>query len=152
MMRNWPHKKADEDGGAIVGYLVIVMLTMATLAAVSSFTIQSIQMSNRRQQMVDAWQYAQGGVNIACADVEYAQTNTPSGKFLEYLSEKYVKSEAKSSESTLVFERNILSPTTNQMVSLSITMTNSPRPSKLKLVASAIVSAAKQSAIGGHES
>src|ERR1041384_3844250 len=68
--------KNSEAGSALMVYLAIAVGVMMALAAVASLVVSNTQFSGRRQSLVNAYQYAQGGAAICVREVESALTNT----------------------------------------------------------------------------
>src|SRR5216684_374425 len=71
----------SQQGSALLGYLFVALITMATIAAIAGLVVQNMNYSSRRQDMVNALQFAQGGAAICVSDVQQAFTNA-SGIFL----------------------------------------------------------------------
>ena len=116
----------------MVAYLAVAMVITAAIAAIGTYIVQNIQFNHRRQEMVNATQYAQGGAAIACLDMTTAYTNgANSGNFLVNLasgSTAYAKNGTLSTSAQSIYERTISSPFTNQTVLARVTMTNSSSP------------------------
>jgi hypothetical protein len=137
-------KQQGEDGGAIIAYLIIAMVVMGTLAAISSYVVTNLQLAGYRQDMITAYQYAQGGAALACRDVETAFTN--SGGFVNNLTGSpayYVKNTARSTNVYTLYARTITSPFTNQNVNLEI-WTSSADPARVTVRSSATVGKSTQ--------
>src|ERR1043165_6460765 len=134
--------KVSCHGSALLGYLFVALVVMATLAALGGLLVQNLNYSQRRQEIVNARQFAQAGAAICAQDVERAYTNE-NGLFFSNLTvtltNRYAKNESKSTSSQWVYQRTISSPFTNQSVVAQIWSTNSLQPSKVKCVASATV-------------
>lgn len=131
----------------MIAYLLVALIIMATLATLSSYVIHNIQMSSRRQDMANAYQFAQGGTALACRDVEMAFTNT--GAFHSNLmlrtAAPYTNNRALSTPTITVYQRSITSPFTNQTVALQVWVTNSVSPTRVKVVATTKVGNVTQS-------
>lgn len=132
----------------MVAYLVAALLIMATIAAIASYIAQNTRISARRQDMVNAIQYAQAGAAIACVEANKAYTNT--GTFTANLTSAacgpYKKNDQLSKGTQWVYERTISSPFTNQTVHAQIWWTNSSTPSSARIIATATVGNSTQTA------
>src|SRR5690349_15388253 len=101
-MRTFEIRRQDQRGSAMLGYLFIALLVMATLAALGTLVVQNINFAQRRQNYVNARQIAQAGAAICATEVEKAYTNGGGG-FLSNLTvtlpRTYVKNTSLSSAS-----------------------------------------------------
>ncbi|HEY2952877.1 MAG TPA: hypothetical protein VGK40_09855 [Verrucomicrobiae bacterium] len=148
-MKTTAPSSSREQGGAMVAYLAIALVITAAIAAIAGYVVQNIQFNQRRQDMVNAIQFAQGAAAISVQDVCRAYTNTAnSGNFFNNLttgSTAYTKNTSLSTSSQLVYERTITSPFTNQSVLARIYMTNSISPDSARIVATATFGNSTQS-------
>src|ERR1051325_8280821 len=130
-----------EQGSAMLAYLGLTLVITAAIAAMAAYVVQNFQFNQRRQDMVNAIQFSQGGSALAVQDICQAYTNTAnSGNFFNNLTSgttAYTKNTGLSTSSQLVYERTITSPFTNQSVVARIYMTNSTSPASARIVATA---------------
>lgn len=144
-MKIFQSSRGREGASTLLAYLFVALAVMATITGIATYVVQNMKYSQRRQDMVNAYQFAQGGAAIACLDVQQAFTN--SGSFLNNLTTNlYVKNNALSSPTELVYERTISSPFTNQTVAAQLRMTNSSAPNSAKIFATATVGKVTQTA------
>ena len=146
-MKHLDIRKQYEGGSAMLGYLFIAMVAMATLAALGGLVVQNLNFAQQRQNLVNARQVAQAGASICATEVEQAYTNGGGG-FLSNLtvtlSHPYTKNSSLSTASQWVYERTITDPFTNQSVTAQIWFTNSAVPQKIKCLAKATVGKSTQ--------
>src|SRR6059036_2857395 len=106
-----------ERGGAMIAYLALALVIIAAIAALAGYVVQNVQLSQRRQDMVNARQFAEGGGAIACEDLGKAYTNTANGgdfyKNLTMVAPKYKKDGSQSTATQLVYNRTIKGTFTN---------------------------------------
>jgi hypothetical protein len=130
-----------EQGSAMLAYLGLTLVITAAIAALAAYVVQNFQFNSRRQDMVNAIQFAQGGSALAVQDVCQAYTNGANGgNFFANLTSgttAYTKNTGLSTSSQLVYERTITTPFTNQTVLARIYMTNSTSPDSARIVATA---------------
>ena len=140
--------KGRQAGSAMVAYLVAALIIMATIAAIATYVQQNLKFSGRRQDMVNAIQYAQAGAAIACVEANKAYTN--GGTFISNLTSAacgpYVKNNKLTKGKQWVYERTISSPFTNQTVLAQIWWTNSASPTSARIVATATFGNSTQTA------
>src|SRR6266571_3346065 len=99
-----------QEGSALLGYLFVALITMATIAAIAGLVVQNMNYGQRRQSMVNALQFAQGGAAICASEVQQAFTNIAAGIFLTnlvYGANPYTQNTSLSTATTWVFERTI---------------------------------------------
>ena len=124
----------------MIAYLVAALVIMATIAAIAGYVAQNLQFSGRRQNMVNAIQFAQGGAAIACVELNKAYTNA--GGFTSNLTSAavgpYVQNKKLSKGKQWVYERTISSPYTNQTVLAQIWFTNAIPPNYAKIIATTV--------------
>ena len=136
----------SQAGSAMLGYLFIALVAMATLAAIAQLVVQNLQYGKRREDIVNALQFAQGGAALCASDVQAAFTNG-SGIFLTNLTSAtypYTKNSSLSTSTTWVYQRTITNVFTNQSVIAQVWMTNSAVPDKVQIIASATVNGVTQ--------
>jgi hypothetical protein len=142
---NLPHRRG-EAGGAMIAYLIFALIIMATIAALGAYVIQNVNYGRWRLEMVNAYQYAQGGAAMACQNIESAFLT--GGSILTNLTAStnggWSKNTSKSSATELVFERTIAAPFTNQTVAVELWMTNSVNPPSIKVYSTATVGKSTQ--------
>lgn len=145
MNLNVRRKDRGEAAGAIIAYLIIALVVMGTLAAISSYVITNLQLTSYRQDMINAFQYAQGGAALACRDVEVAFTN--GGAFTDNLASSpayYVKDNSRSTNGQWCYARAITSPFTNQSVSLEVWIPSSNTAQRVTVRSTATVGKSTQ--------
>ncbi len=137
-----------ESGGTMIGYLIVAFVILGAIAAVAGLIAQNMQFSQRRQEMVNANQFAQGGAAIACKELVAAFTNS-AGLFASLASSpggSYVQNSAFSTNNQLVYERTIAQPFNAQRVLARLQMPNSASPTSAKVFATATVGRSTQTA------
>jgi hypothetical protein len=141
-------RKQDRGGSAMLGYLFIALIIMATVAALGTLVVQNLNFAQRRQNIVNARQMAQAGAAICATEVEQAFTNGGGGlvsNLTATLPRVYAVNSSLSSASQLVYERTITDPFTNQTILAQVWITNSTTPQKVKCLAKATVGQTSQS-------
>jgi hypothetical protein len=142
-------ERRGEQGSALLGYLFMALIVMAAVAAIGGLVVQNLKFAQRRQDMVNALQAAQGGAAICVLDVESAFTNA-AGDFLSNLGARlpypYQKNSSLTVGSQSVYQRVITNAFTNAPVTAQIWLTNSGSPGGAKVIASAAVGQAIQKA------
>jgi hypothetical protein len=142
-----PGQRERERGSALIAYLIFALIIMGTIATLASYVIQNVQLGRRRVDMVNAYQFAQGGAAIAGQNVETAFL-TNNGAFLSNLTTtacgSWAQDTTNSTSSLLVYRRTLTSPFTNQEVSVQLRMTNSSPPPEIKVLATAVVGRSSQ--------
>ncbi|HEY2952875.1 MAG TPA: hypothetical protein VGK40_09845 [Verrucomicrobiae bacterium] len=140
-MKTIASSQTRERGGAMIAYLAIALVLTAAIAALAGYVVQNVQLSQRRQDMVNARQFAEGGAAMACEDLSKAYTNTANGgdfyKNLTLVAPKYKKDGGLSTATQLVYNRTIKGTFTNADVHVRIFMTNSATPGDGRIVATA---------------
>ena len=125
----------------MIAYLAVALVITAAIAALAGYVVQNVHLSQRRQDMVNARQFAEGGAAMACEDLSRAYTNTANGgdffKNLTSGANKYRKDNSLSTPAQLVYKRTIKNIFTNADVLVDIFMTNSTTPSDGKILATA---------------
>src|SRR5439155_14982597 len=101
-----------------------------------------LNVAHRRNDMISARQYAQGGVAISCDDLNAAFLNRARGGFPNNLG-TFSYAVVSSNSTQTVYQRTISSPFTNQTVTAQICL-NSASPDTAKVVAAAKVGAVTQ--------
>ena len=137
-----------EDGAALFAYLFILLIVVGTIAAIAGYVTQNMQLSQRRQELVNAIQFAQSGAAAACEDLARAYTNATGfpGNLTATANGSYVKNSSLSVGNQVVYERTITGLFTNQSVQARVWMTNSGSPNSAKILASATVGRVTQAA------
>jgi hypothetical protein len=114
---------AKSKAGSIIAYLVAVLVVVSVIAIVSDLVIQTVVISHRRGDFVEAMQLAEGGVAQACADLEKAFTNK-SSTFIANLtggtSARYSLNSELSTPAQQVYQRTITTPFSNHQVTAQI--------------------------------
>src|ERR1051326_9144951 len=98
-----------QQGSAMLGYLFVALITVATLAAIAGLVVQNLNYGQRRQDLINAVQYAQGGATLCAADVEQSFTNGGAGFLtnLTHLAYPYTKNDNLSTSTQWVYERTV---------------------------------------------
>ena len=61
-------------GSVMIGYFIVMVVTISTIAGLGAYVAQSTSVAHRRNDMIAAIQYAEGGAVIACTDLNAAIT------------------------------------------------------------------------------
>ncbi len=137
----------------MIAYLIVMLALMVAIAGTADLVVGNIQFGRRRQDMVSALHYAQGGSAIACMDLNRAYTNQ--GSLLQNLTADdlapYHKNETLSTSDTNVYERTITAPFTDQRVLAQLWMTNVSRPEYARVLTTATVGNSTQTSQVGVE-
>ncbi len=137
-----------EDGATLFAYLFILLIVVGTIAAIAGYVTQNMQLSQRRQELVNAIQFAQSGAAAACEDLARAYTNATGfpSNLTATANGSYVKNSSLSVGNQVVYERTIIGLFANQSVQARVWMTNSGSPNSAKILASATVGRVTQAA------
>ena len=103
----------------MVGYLIMMLILTSAIGSVGAFVVQSVNVAHRRNDMISARQYAQGGVAISCGDLNAAFLNRAGGGFPNNLG-TFSYAVVSSNSTQTVYQRTISSPFTNQTVTAQI--------------------------------
>src|SRR5207247_5107735 len=74
-------KRKQRENGSMVAYLIMMLILASAIGSVGAFVVQSVNVAHRRNDMISARQYAQGGVAISCGDLNAAFLNRAGGGF-----------------------------------------------------------------------
>jgi len=139
------------EGGSILAYFIVAVALLLTIASVGAYVSQTSKMSRRKQDMVNALQYAESGAALACSQISDAFNSVSvNSNFLVRLESgaaPYTKNTGLSTSTNLVYERSLTSPFTNQTVLVKVKLTNSTAPESVTITASATVGAVTQTAV-----
>src|SRR6185503_13725606 len=138
---------ASRQQGSILTYLVIAVVLLTTVASVTAYVTQTYRIASRRESMVQALQYAEGGAAIACVDLQNAFKKTSGTLATNVLAAGYSQNTSLSTAQMNVYQRTISAPFTNQTVTAQIWMANSANPPEARVVAQATVGPISQTAI-----
>ena len=69
---------ASQEQGSILASLVIAVVLLSTIATVTAYVAQTFRIATRRENMVQALQFAEGGAAIGCSDLQRAFKNNSS--------------------------------------------------------------------------
>jgi hypothetical protein len=130
---------ASREQGSILGYLVIALVLLSTIASVTAYVAQTFQVASRRENMVQALQYAEGGSAIGCTDVQLAFKSTSGTLSNNLVTAGYSLNTGLTTAQTNVFQRTITAPFTNQTVTAQIWMANVSSPPDVKVIGLATV-------------
>jgi hypothetical protein len=131
------NRKQNEEG-SILGYFIMAMVFAAIIADVGAYVVQTVNIAHRRNDMISAGQYAQGGVAIACTDLNAAFLNKTAGGFRDNLIRSFSYTPVSSNSTAAVYQRTISSPFTNQTVTAQIWLDDAS-PDTAKVVVAAKV-------------
>jgi hypothetical protein len=146
-------KKQPERGSALMAFLVIMLILSSFIAATEAYVAQTSSMTKRRNNMISALQYAQGGAVIAVNDLSTAVTTNGSATLFTKLTgiayAPYTLNGALGGGNYKVYTRTIAAsaPFSGQTVNAQIWLTNAPMPSTATIVATATVGEVTQTAI-----
>src|SRR6266576_2014026 len=116
-------------GSVMIGYFIIMVVALSTIAGLGAYVAQSTNLAHRRNDMIAAIQYAEGGAVIACKDLSAALTSSKTGNMNSRLATRgYAQNNSLTTSSETVYERTISSPFTNQTVTARIWLTNAAAP------------------------
>ena len=136
------------EQGSILAYFLLVVIIVIAIASVGAYLAQTSNVVHRRNDMIAAIQFAQGGAVVVCGDVNSSYL-TPGAGFPANLatnSPPYTLNAALSTAGQKVYTRTISSPFTNQTVGAQIWVTNTPFPVTAKIVSTATVGNVTQQA------
>ena len=137
---------AAREQGSILAYLVIALVLLSTIATVTAYVAQTFRIASRRENMVQALQYAEGGAAIACVDLQRVFKITSGTIISNLIAVGYSQNTSLSTALTNVFQRTVSSPFTNQTVSVQIWMPNLSSPPDASVIGLATVGNVTQSA------
>src|ERR1051325_4598639 len=60
-MKTTLSRQTREQGGAMIAYLAVALVITAAIAALAGYVVQNVHLSQRRQDMVNGRQFAEGG-------------------------------------------------------------------------------------------
>jgi len=126
--------------------LVIALVLLSTIATVTGYVAQTFQIASRRENMVQALQYAEGGSAMACLDLQRAFKNTSSTIVTNLFTAGYAQNAGLSTAETNVYQRTFSAPFTNQTVTAQIWLPNSANPHDATVIGRATVGNIAQTA------
>jgi hypothetical protein len=134
-------KKQGQRGSAVIVYVVIAVSVLVAIAGVASLVARTTVITSRRTALISAQQYAQGGVVIACQDLNIALTNGSGslGSRLAGGPNPYTRIDALSTASTDVYQRTVAAPFTGQSAVAQVWLPTGTAVSTAKITASATV-------------
>jgi hypothetical protein len=148
-MKIWSsRKRRDERGSTVIVYCVVAVSVLVAIAGVANLVARTSTITQRRSNVIAAQQYAQGGVVVACSDLNCALTNGAGtlGTKLTALANPYTRNASLSSAATNVYERTIAAPFTSQSVVAQILIPAVTTPISAKITATATVGPVTQKA------
>src|SRR5213083_1081490 len=98
---------ASREQGSILTYLVIALVLLSTIASVTAYVAQTFRIASRRESMVQALQYAEGGAAIACTDLQRAFKSTTGTIVTNLVASGYSQNTSLSTAQTNVYQRTI---------------------------------------------
>src|SRR3982751_337379 len=122
-MNTLSNRSRRREDGSILAYFILLLVLATALASVGGFVAHTARIAHRRNDMIAARQYAESGAVIACNDLNTAlqRAGGSIGSNLATNSTPaYVKNTGLSTTETLVYERTVTAPFTNQNVGVQI--------------------------------
>ena len=131
----------------MIGYFIVMVVAVSTIAGLGAYVAQSTNLAHRRNDMIAAIQYAEGGAVIACTDLNAAITNK-TGTLGDRLvaNRGYTLNSSVGTGSERVYQRTISSPFTNQPVTAQIWLPNAGAAKTARVVATATKNKVTQTA------
>src|SRR2546426_2238872 len=74
MRVNFIQRRRSEQG-SVVAYFIFLLVVVTAIASVCAFVTQTLSVTHRHNEMVEAMALAEGGVTLAAAELELALTN-----------------------------------------------------------------------------
>src|SRR5216117_2526681 len=68
-------RRPTRRGSVMIGYFIVMVVAVSTIAGLGAFVAQSTSLAHRRNDMIAAIQYAEGGVVIGCSNLNTAFTS-----------------------------------------------------------------------------
>lgn len=135
------HRKNDQTGSAMLSVMILMLVIISGIAALASYVSATVQMADRRTDMITAIQFSQGGAAIGADDLNRALTNNTAALFVNLVGNSVAYSVRTDLGNALqkVFEKKVASPFSNQTVNVQIWMTNSTTPTKATIKCTAVV-------------
>ena len=144
-MKTWTVRAKRRQEGAIIPYLMVLVILTYTIAGVAAYVSQTLTLAHRRNDMIAARQFAESGVLIAATDLDNAYAS--SGTLATNLaSRSYAVNSSLSTSQQTVYQRTITSPFTNQAVTAQIFLASGTSTAVPKIAATAGVGRVTQSA------
>ena len=137
------------EGGSVIAYFLLAVIIAGSIAGLYGYAIHNLSLAQRRQDLVAAYQVAESGTIIDCADLERASTNA-TGTVAEALVNNfppYALNSTLSSSTEAVYERIVTAPFTNQSVTVRIHLTNPVGGPAAKVMSLTQVGAVRQTAV-----
>ena len=136
-MKISPANAKQFQQGAIIPYLMVLIILTTTIAGVAAYVSQTLNFAQRRNDMIAARQFSEGGVAVAALDLDHAFALSSGA--LTAISGYTVSSVS----TNAVFQRNVTTPFSNQTVVAQIWMVSGVPQ---KVVATAVVGQVSQTA------
>lgn len=76
------HRKNDQTGSAMLSVMILMLVIISGIAALASYVSATVQMADRRTDMITAIQFSQGGAAIGADDLNRALTNNTAALFV----------------------------------------------------------------------
>ena len=120
----------------MIGFLILMVVTISTIAGLGAYVAQSTHLAHRRNDMIAAIQYAEGGAVIACNNLNSVITNksTTGNLTSKFANLGYSQNGSLSTASQTVYERTISAPFGNQTVKAQIWLPNTSPPTSARIV------------------
>jgi len=139
-------KRAGERGSSLIVYSIIATTVLLGIAGVAFLLSRSTIVTGRRGNLISAQQFAQGGVVIACRDLNTALTAGSGTIASKLTSGSTPYTLVTSTAATNVYQRAIAAPFNNQTVVAQIWLPTGTAPTSGKVTASATVGPVTQTA------
>jgi hypothetical protein len=142
-------KRQGEQGSSLIVYAIIAASVLLAIVGVAKLVTGSTIITGHRANMISGQQFAQGGVVIACQDLNTALTSGGSGTIASKLvasATPYTRIASLSTASTDVYQRSIAAPFNNQTVVAQIWLPTGSAPTSAKVTALAQVGPVTQTA------
>ncbi len=142
-------KNRRSEQGSIVAYFILLLVIVTAIAGVSAFVTQTLSITHRHNEMVEALAFAEGGATLAAAELELALTNQTTTLLASLASNPagdYSKNTDLSTSQSNVYQRVITSPFSGGSVIAQIRTTNGPTILAARIVGTATVGKVTQTA------
>jgi len=140
------NRSRRRSGSIIIPYFILLLITASAIAGLGVFVAHSTNMAHRRNDLIAAADFAQGGAVIACSDLNQALTNRTGTIKSKVEGKGYQWNSALSTSAQMVYHRTITAPFADQVVDAEIWLPNSSSPSSAKIVARALTGKVTQQA------
>ena len=138
----------EREGGSVIAYFLLALIIIGSIAGLYAYSIHCLSLAQRRQDFVAAFQVAESGAILGCADLERASTNMPGNiaAALAGQSPPYTLNATLSSPTEAVYERIVTAPFTNHSVTVRVHLTNTMAVTGARVMALTQAGAVRQTA------